>query len=112
MAENTEIESLKREFENAAAELKEAKDRDATGSGRLLLDLRNLVQIRLALMESTRPSGLRRKRRIFAHKSLVNSLKTRERRGSLRELEFLRNMVWLRKARSLQTLSSRRALSF
>ena len=43
MAENTEIESLKREFENAAAELKEAKDRDATGSGRLLLDLRNLV---------------------------------------------------------------------
>ena len=32
MAENTEIESLKREFENAAAELKEAKERDATGS--------------------------------------------------------------------------------
>lgn len=44
MAENTEIESLKREFENAAAELKEAKDRDATGSGRLLLSLGNLFR--------------------------------------------------------------------
>ena len=39
MAENTEIESLKREFENAAAELKEAKERDATGSGILCLSL-------------------------------------------------------------------------
>ena len=63
-------------------------------------------------MESTRLSGLRRKRRIFAHKSLVNFLKTKERRGSPRELEFLRNMVWLKKARSLQILSSRRELSF
>lgn len=39
MAENTEIESLKREFENAAAELKEAKERDATGSGILCFPL-------------------------------------------------------------------------
>lgn len=34
MAEQNDIESLKREFESAAAELKEAKDRDATGSGK------------------------------------------------------------------------------
>lgn len=33
MSDNTEIESLKKEFENAAAKLKEAKERDATGSG-------------------------------------------------------------------------------
>ena len=33
MSQNTEIESLQREFESAAAELKEAKDRDTTGSG-------------------------------------------------------------------------------
>lgn len=33
MSDNTEIESLKKEFENAAAKLKEAKDRDGTGSG-------------------------------------------------------------------------------
>ena len=35
MSQNTEIESLQREFESAAAELKEAKDRDTTGSGTL-----------------------------------------------------------------------------
>ena len=33
MSESTEIENLKKEFENTAAELKEAKDRDTTGSG-------------------------------------------------------------------------------
>ena len=34
MSDNTEIESLQKEFENAAAEWKEAKDRDTTGSGK------------------------------------------------------------------------------
>ena len=33
MSESTEIENLKKEFENTAAELKEAKGRDTTGSG-------------------------------------------------------------------------------
>ena len=35
MSESTEIENLKKEFENTAAELKEAKGRDTTGSGML-----------------------------------------------------------------------------
>lgn len=34
MSEPTEIESLQKEFENTAAELKEAKNRETTGSGR------------------------------------------------------------------------------
>ena len=33
MSESAEIENLKKEFENPAAELKEAKGRDTTGSG-------------------------------------------------------------------------------
>lgn len=37
MSDNTEIESLKKEFENAAAEWKEAKDRDTTGSGIIVM---------------------------------------------------------------------------
>lgn len=39
MSQSTEIESLQREFESAAAELKEAKDRDTTGSGILCFRL-------------------------------------------------------------------------
>ena len=33
MSDNKEIETLQKEFEDAAAQLKEAKERDATGSG-------------------------------------------------------------------------------
>ena len=34
MSEPTEIENLQKEFDNTAAELKEAKNRETTGSGK------------------------------------------------------------------------------